>query len=219
MLEIYKQLIFSYNPATDVWSFQWYAFPFQFCATPMYLLPIVAVVKNEKVRDAIYSFLATYALFAGTAVMFYPSDVFISEIGINIQTMVHHGGMVALGVLMYTTGKAKFSHKTILKGLPVFTIFVTLALIMNVAFKYYGDPNQTFNMFFISPYYPCTLPVLSMFFGVVPYPVFLLIYLFGFTLAGYVMLLIAMGSHKLYTIVCEKMLPKKETSDTADDLI
>ena len=197
VLEIYKQLNYSYNHVNDTWSYQWYAFPFQFCATPMYVLTLAAFLKNGKVKDSLCSYLATYGFFAGCAVMFYPGDVFIRTIGINIQTMIHHGGMVVIGVLMYVSGRAKFSHKTILKALPTFCAFVTLAMIMNVLYGLYGDPNQTFNMFFISPYYPCTLPVLSIFYGKVPYIVFLLLYIVGFTVAGYVMNLIAMGIHKL----------------------
>ena len=33
IFEIYKQVIFTYQ----VGHYQWYAFPFQFCSTPMYL--------------------------------------------------------------------------------------------------------------------------------------------------------------------------------------
>ena len=48
-------------------------------------------------------------------------------------------------------------------------------------------------MFFISPYSAPHLPVYSLVQGVVPFPLCLLIYILGFTLAAYIMLLIAMG--------------------------
>jgi hypothetical protein len=35
-------------------------------------------------------------------------------------------------------------------------------------------------MFFISPYFECTLPLLDTVYAAVPYPVFLAIYVFGF---------------------------------------
>lgn len=219
VLEIYKQLNFSYSPSTDTWSYQWYAFPFQFCASPMYVMLVVSFVKNQKVRDSLFAFMATYGLFAGTAVMFYPGDVFTGTIGINIHTMIHHGTMVVVGVLMYVSGRAKFSHKTILTALPVFCVFVGLALLFNILYGMFGDLNQAFNMFFISPYFPCTLPVLSMFYGKVPYLVFLMLYIVGFSIAGYVMSLLAMGINKLHILVREKLLPKKEENSSAETAV
>ncbi|MBQ7323989.1 MAG: YwaF family protein, partial [Clostridia bacterium] len=181
LLELYKQLQYSYDHVTDTWGYQWYAFPFQFCATPMYILVLASLLKNGKVKDSLCSYLATYALFAGTAVMFYPGDVFIRVIGINIQTMIHHGGMVVIGVFMYVSGRVKFSHTTVLKALPTFCTCLGLAMIMNILYGHFGDPNQDFNMFFISPYYPCTLPVLSSIYGKEPYPIFMIVYIFVFT--------------------------------------
>lgn len=211
LLEAYKQLNFSFNSTTGEWSYQWYAFPFQFCATPMYVLLVASLVPNGKVKDSLCAFMATYGLFAGAAVMFYPGDVFIETIGINIQTMIHHGMMVVIGVFMYVSGRAKLSHKTILQALPTFAILVGVAMTANLLYGAFGDPNQSFNMFYISPYYPCTLPVLSMFYGQVPYVIFLAIYVFGFSLAGYVMCLLAIGAAKLHEVVIKKFTPKQET--------
>ncbi len=208
MLEIYKQLVFSYDANSDVWSYQWYAFPLQFCSTPMYGMLAAVLIPNKKVKDCIYAFLATYGLFGGTVVMFYPGDVFMDIVGINIHTMIHHGGMVVIGFLMYVSGRVKLSHKTILQALPVFCVFVGIATTANILYHFLGDPNQTFNMFFISPYYPCTLPILNMIYGNVPYIIFLLTYVGGFTAAGYVMSLIAMGVDKLRSYVEEKTKPK-----------
>ncbi len=201
LFEVYKQLNFSYNVSDDTWGYQWYAFPFQFCSTPMYVMLLASCLKDGKLRSCLCSFLATFGLFAGVAVMLYPGDVFISTIGINIQTMVHHGMMVVIGVMMYATGSAKLSHSTIFKGLPIFVCLVGIASGMNVLYHNHGPADQTFNMFYISPYFPCTLPVLSTIYPLVPYPVFLCIYVFGFAIAGYVMSLFAMlfGKRKKQT--------------------
>ena len=45
--EIYKQVIWSYNAATDVWHYNWYYFPWQFCSVPMYVALLVAVCKES----------------------------------------------------------------------------------------------------------------------------------------------------------------------------
>ena len=46
-----------------------------------------------------------------------------------------------------------------------------------------GEP---FNMFFISPYYECPLPVLSIIHEAAPYVVFLLVYVVGFSALSFV---------------------------------
>jgi len=198
--ELYKQLVYSYSVAADTWHYNWYYFPWQFCSVPMFAMLLVAVIKDGKFRDFLISFLATFSLFAGLVVMIYPGDVFSSLIGINIQTSIHHGAQIVIGVLMYVSGRVKMQHKTVLKGAAVFAVCVAVALIYNIAFHFI-DPSVGANMFFIGPYVPCPTPVLSLFWGVVPYPVFLLIYLAGFTLAAYIILLVAMLIKHVYTKV------------------
>ena len=163
LLEVYKQLTYSYNVSTDTWNYQWYIFPFQFCATPMYTMLIAAFLKEGKVKNALCSYLATFGLFGGLVVILYPNDIFTRVIGVNIHGLVHHAAMVAIGIIMYATGRAKLSHKTILYALPVFAVFITLAMIGNVL---YGElllpiTGETCNLFYISPYFPCSLPILG----------------------------------------------------------
>src|SRR3989339_450005 len=126
LFEIYKQLIFSYQAS---WSYQWYAFPFQFCSTPMYVGLAAGLIKNQKIKEALLSFLATFGLFAGLAVVLYPATVFVSTIGINIQTMVHHGGMAIIG-LGLIANHIKLESKSIFKESAVFSILVGITLLI-----------------------------------------------------------------------------------------
>lgn len=197
LLEIYKQVTFSFSvdeQGNVHKDYQWYAFPFQFCSTPMYVGLLAGIIRKGKAHASLCAYLATFAIFAGTAVMFYPADVFISIIGINIQTMVCHGSMVAVGVALLYSGHVKVEHKTILKALPVFTVAVALAAIMNEVAHFSGLlKTETFNMFFISRYCESTLPVYSAIHNSVPFPLNLLIYVAGFTTAAYCILLLAIG--------------------------
>lgn len=196
LLEIYKQLNFSFDSATGKWEYSWYAFPFQFCSTPMYVGLIAGCLKKGKFQSYLYSYLATFALFAGLVVMIYPGDVFIGTIGINIQTMICHGGMVVVGAMLYCSGLIRMHSKTIVKAFAVFITLACLANIMNIIFHQTGN-TATFNMFYISPYLPCTLPILNLVHNIAPYPIFLAVYLIGFLLASYVVLLIAIFSVRL----------------------
>ena len=187
LLEIYKQIVFSMSSAdgiTAVWDFQWYAFPFQFCSTPLFALPFAAFLPEGKIRQAIMAFLSTFSLFAGLAVMIYPGDVFIDMIGINFQTMVHHGFQVALGIFISAYYVRKHTLKTFAGGIAVFAVFCSVAMALNFAVHDVLKIEETFNMFYISPYYDCTLPILSIIYKAVPYFAFLLIYILGFSLVA-----------------------------------
>ena len=200
VLEIYKLInySFSYADGKITYDFQWYAFPFQFCSTPMYVGLLAGLTKKGKVHNALCAYLATFAIFAGLCVMIYPGDVFIGTIGINIQTMICHGTMLPIGAYLFATGHVKLEHKTILKALCVFAVTVGIAMILNEIAHMSGLLNrEDFNMFYISPYQDPHLPIYSNVQAVVPYPLSLIIYIAGFTAAAYIMLLGAVGIHRL----------------------
>ena len=194
VFEIYKQIVFSFNWDGNqvVWDYQWYAFPFQMCSTIMYVLPFILFMKDGVVKDACMAYLCTFSLFAGITVFFYPNDVFISMIGINIQTMVHHGMQVVLGIFLLVYNRHRLNWKYYLKGIVVFLIMLTIANVLNIIL----NPkvmSESFNMFYVSPYRDCTLPILSMIYEKTPYIVFLLCYAIGMLLAGALVYLVAWG--------------------------
>ena len=190
--ELYKQLIFSFQAN---WDYQWYAFPFQFCSTPMYVALFAGLTKNKKIQQALINFLGTFGLFAGLAVMLYPNDVFVSTIGINIQTMVHHGAMMVVGITLLAH-QVKLTSKSIISAAAVFSILVTIAIVMNFVHNTW-IAEGTFNMFFINPLYDNHIPVLTLIEPLVPHFFFVIIYIVGFAFVAYLMLLIGMGIHAL----------------------
>ena len=101
LLEIYKQINFSfaYDGGVVTFDFEWYSFPFQFCSTPMYVGLLTGIFRRGRVHKALCAFLATYAVFAGLSVMAYPVQIFIETVGINVQTCICHGSMIAVGGL------------------------------------------------------------------------------------------------------------------------
>ena len=193
VLEIYKQFVFSYsiNSANEIsWHFQWYAFPYQFCATPLTFIPFIALNKASNkvsafIKEGVIAFACTFNLFAGLAVMISPGDVFETyNMGIDVHTMIHHGMQMVLGVYLFVYYHEKLRYLSYLKALPVFGFFLTNAMILNAIVPTFT--NDTFNMFFISWKFPCTLPVLADIYPKVPYIIFLLIYIIGFAIAGFI---------------------------------
>ena len=198
VLEIYKQINFSFQVVDGriVFDYQWYAFPFQFCSTPMYIGVIAALTKREALHRRLCAYLASYSLFAGISVMAYPVSVFTETVGINIQTMVWHGGMIAMGIVLLRTGYVRASVKTVLEAFPVFLVLVLAAGGMNELAHLSGLlERETFNMFFISPYCAPSLPIYSLIQPLVPYPVSVLIYNVGFTAAAGIILMLARLLH------------------------
>lgn len=194
-LELYKQINFSFSYCNGIaFDYQWYAFPFQFCSTPMYVGLLAGLTKKGKLHEAACAYLASYAIFAGVCVMLYPVTVFVPQVGINVQTMVCHGSMVAIGGYLLYTGYVPLTHKTVFKAIPVFAVCVALACCMNEIAHVTGLlERETFDMFFISPYGTPSLPVYSLVQAAVPFPWCLLIYIGVFTFAAWLILLIAMG--------------------------
>lgn len=199
LLEVYKMINYSFSYEEGiVFDFQWYAFPWQFCSTPMYVGLVAGATRKGKIHEACCAYLATYAMFAGLCVMLYPVSVFIGTVGVNIQTMICHGSMITVAVYLLYSGYVKLEHRTILKAMAVFTVTVGIAVILNeIAYRTGLLETETFNMFYISPYCEPHLPVYSLVQEAVAYPWCLIIYIAGFSLASYLILLAAMGIRQI----------------------
>lgn len=200
LFEIYKLFCFNFNVVDNhlVFDFQWYVFPWQFCSTPMYVAVLTGIFRKGRIHRSLMSFLATYAIFAGLCIMLYPGDVFTHTMGINIQTMFCHGSMLTIGIYLYGSGYVKAEIKTLLRAIPVFAIALGIAVALNEIIFYTVDLGiDTFNMFYISRHFPGTLPLFSIIQNKVPFSAALLIYLFVFTLAAYLMIMLAKGIQKL----------------------
>lgn len=190
LLEVYKQLYFCIDINQNItFEYRWNLFPWQFCSTPMYIGLLASIVKNRKLHYRLCCYLCTYALMAGICVMIYPSSVFTENVLINIQTMVNHGTMVAIGVYLLLCDYVKCEKKTLLEAFKVFSVCITIAIILNEWAYYCGIVNEyPFNMFYISPYVKGELPVFGDIQAVVSYPVSLIVYIVGFTLGSGILL-------------------------------
>ena len=189
--ELYRQVHygFSLENGKIIPDYRWYIFPFQFCSTPMYAALIAAIAPRGRLRNVMCAYLATYALFAGSAVMLYPVTIFTETVGINIGTVICHGSMIILGTYLLYTGYVPTDRITLRKALPVFAGCIFIAVNLNAGARLAGIlEDHTFNMFFISPYCEPSLPVYTLVQENVPYPFCLLFYILGFTAAAGIVL-------------------------------
>ena len=173
----------------------------------MYMALLSLILKNQKVKEAFYSFLAFYGLFGGLVVILYPNDVFIDLVMINIQTMIHHGGMIVVGCTMMLAQKVSFRFAGLFKASMVFFGLLVIALIMDIVCFKAG--LTSFNMFYISPYIPNHLPILSNIYQTRPYIVFLLGYSVGFVFAAFLMQKMGQGLNSLLRLLGSKSYSEK----------
>lgn len=218
VLEIYKQIIFTFNndSPTLTADYQWYAFPFQLCSSPLYVLPFIAFMKDGKIRDMLIAFISTFSLFGGLIVFIYPNDVFIELIGINIQTMVHHGLQIVFGIFYMVYNRKKTNFKYFLGAIPVFVLLSGIAILLNETLgAYIVSTGEDFSMFYISSLVPNHLPILSDVYKAVPWGVFLIAYLVGFCLVSALIYYIMVGIMALVRFISSKT--KNNTKVTATE--
>ena len=202
VLELYKQINYTFQVVDGVIvpDYQWYAFPLQFCNIPAFAGLLAGILGKGKVYDALCAFLGTFSLFAGICVMIYPNDVFTTPIGINIETMICHGAMVVQGIYLLASGYVKSDFRTVRRGTYVFSSVLVLAIALNEIAHYTDFTNgETFNLFYVSRHEDPSLPVYSIVQQYVPYPFCLIIYIFIFALAAFLITMISKGLLALHS--------------------
>lgn len=185
LLEIGKQIVYSYDPAAG-WGYNWDRFPFQFCSIPIYVALVAMFLRDCPARRALLAFLATYSPVAGCAVLFYPSsDVFHEIIFLDVHTMGWHGAMLLFGLYLWLSEAVLPTWRTAVSSFLIYLPAGFIALALNEAEHAWGFAGEyTFNMFYISRYGECLIPVLSDIKEFAPYPVFFASYVLVLGMGG-----------------------------------
>jgi len=191
ILEVLKQLIwaFNYDALTNAvyWDFEWYSFPFQLCTTPIYVSLICLFLNKNKIRNYLLSYLAYITIWGSMSTMILPDSCFTSDILVNIHTMWLHLGSFVVSIYLFISGEVRVNLKSLKDAFYIFLMFVGIALCMNIYIYNTGILNgETFNMFYISPYFISELPVFNIIQENVPYIPFLIIYIFALMIGGFI---------------------------------
>ena len=201
ILEILKQVSWSMTVGENgvvSWGYQWYSAPFQFCTTPMYAALICLFLKNCRLRRALLSYIAYITILGSVAVMIWPSDCFVPDILVNVHTMWLHCGSFVVSVYLLMSGHIDIKKRSLLRASLTFLSFVFLAEALNTIIYNSGIlQGQTFNMFYISPYFESTLPVFNMIWGKIPFTLFLFGYILAMILGGCLIFGIAFAVKKI----------------------
>lgn len=196
ILELLKQIIWSveYDPSSNtfLWDYTWYAFPFQLCTTPIYVCIICLFLKKGRLRDSLLTYIAYITILGSISSALIPDSLFVSDLLVDIHTMWLHLGSLVVSVYLLMSKEVVVSKKSLKNAILVFIFFVVIANILNIAVYNSGILNgETFNMFYISPYFESTLPIFDIIYKNTPYPVFLLVYIAALSIGSYIIYKIA----------------------------
>lgn len=211
IFEGFRQLFFVWQAQG---SYPWYVFPFQFCSTPIYIGLLIRFVPS-KLKETFMHYLASFALLAGILVMLLPNDIYIDSVYINFQTTFQHGMMIVIGLIALVRLKT-LSFKQFLGPILVFATFILLAVMLNTLHNEFIQV-PTFNMFYINPTYGTSLPVLINIYPLVPYVVFLIIYILGFSFGAFFLITLKNIHHAFVTKKILKVNPSIELVNVLND--
>ena len=182
LLECYKQLVMS--RATGEWSYMWVAFPWQFCTTPMFVMIAAGLMRPCRLRDGLLCYLSSFSLVAGLAVMIFAGEVFDTAlIGVCVQTMVHHGSMIAVGAWMAAWMRGKKSVRSVIWSIIVFLLFEGVAIVLNIVINTAVGAG-TVDLYYIAEGGVTDIPVIGDARQAMPYPLYLLCYNLVFIAGG-----------------------------------
>ena len=132
------------------------------------------------------------SLFAGFAVCVYTDMVMSNLIYTNVQSLIHHGAQVILGVYIFVWNRKNITIKTFYRSLIAFVITAVIAIIINVSFY----PN-VINMFFLNPLNITPLPLVNVVQEKAGFAVYFIGYLIAIALFTYLVYLIETSIYKL----------------------
>lgn len=200
--EIYKQIFFT----VETGEYPWNLFPWQFCSTPMFAAVTAPLLKNGRVKDAIYRFLAFFGLIAGIMTIIIPEGFYWDYVTITCHSFFWHTSIVIIGLyLIIAKGYAKSIENFFREWLgaaAVYSAAIGIALVLNAVWGLWLKDalrtEQTFNMFYISPFYNSSLPVFRDIQPNVPYPVFLFLYVLAFCIGAAAIWFCAYGVRMIF---------------------
>lgn len=145
--EIYKQIFYTFY--IDNGSYPYWIFPFQLCSVPMYLCLILPLMKNHKIKEMIYNFMASYNLMGGFVSFLEPSGLIHEYVTLTIHAFIWHMMLIFIGLLIIFTKQGAKDIHDYPKAITTYLSLCLIAFIINLFF--YKRSNGTINMFFIGP--------------------------------------------------------------------
>ena len=182
LLEVWKQgfaWVYVYDRQINLWFFPW-----QLCSMAMYCAFAVRFFKGTR-QNTLLVFLSTFSFFAAVIALVVPSDMLRPYILLTLHGFLYHGLMIVVAL----AAMLAVCRREGVRFAPAVRLFLWMAavaeLINVVGHRLIGDLRREPNMFFITPYYESTQPVLHEIALAVGIPIEIVIYLTAIALISY----------------------------------
>ena len=145
--EIFKQIFLFYVVKDG--SICWGELPFQMCSLPMYLCPVAALCKNDRIKKAALGFMMCFNLLGGLAGAFEPSGVFLNYVALTVHAVAWHYSLIFLAFYIIFSGRAGKEKRDLSDVLKLFLVCCFVAFCINTLVGI--TVGESANMFFVGP--------------------------------------------------------------------
>ena len=116
--------------------------PFHLCSLPLYLMPLLIFVKNEKLLKFIKPAVVSGLMFGGVVALLYPVDILgdgtsffpISDNFLPFISFIYHPLMIFAAIFVVFSGIYKIEFKKFYLGFPIIIGLMLMALLANNLF-------------------------------------------------------------------------------------
>ena len=216
--ELLKQIVapMSIDGGVITYSYNWGAFPFQLCSTPLYILPLVVFLPESKIRDAAAIYIMTVGFIGGAAVYATPHTVFNTNVFSNLHTMTHHGIQIVSGIYVACHYRKRVNVGMYLRAMLLFGVMLGIAIYLDTSF--YDmlvstgriEEGFAFNMFYISPRVGMHSPFYEEWLNSFPPKIYISMYAAIIVLASIIVVTVAKLISMLCTWIASKCKGKAE---------
>ena len=182
VLEVWKQgfsWVYVYDRRINMWFFPW-----QLCSMAMYCAFAVRFVRGQR-QNTLLVFLSTFSLFAAVVALAVPSDMLRPYVLLTVHGFLYHALMIVLALAAMLV----VCRRESVRFAPAVRLFLWMAAVAEVinvvSHRLIGDIHREPNMFFITPYYESTQPVLHEIAVALGIPAEIFIYLTAIALISY----------------------------------
>lgn len=147
VIEVYKELFYYF--VVNNGSYDFSIFPFQLCDVPMYICLIIPFIKNKKIEEGMYNFMASYNLLGAFITFFEPSSLLRPYFMMTLHGFLWHAILVFLGIYIALSGRCLKNKKDFITSTKVYAVLCSIALILNISLR--NVSKGVLNAFYLGP--------------------------------------------------------------------
>ena len=116
---------------------------------PMYLCPIIAFLKDGKLRDALYNFSLGFNMLGGIMAFIEPSGINNTYWALTFHSYIWHTLLIFVGLYFGFSGRAAKKVKDFKGAVIVYLVLCVIAFSFNLIFREVSGGDV--NCFYIGP--------------------------------------------------------------------